>query len=178
MQCNLCLVKRSSPIFDLVQGLLDGDFGLMLDRRAVEDPLVSCFGWRLPVLSARMDSYVIHYILDEKAVAKVSIAQSLNSEEGIDKENRRRWSKVWVAGAPGLGRHVDATRTFFGSICDSPTHFDHSVRLFTLRLPPLHYFEYISSAIDVSLSLLRAPLPLSFTLPLPFILFPISIPGA
>ena len=112
--------------FDLVQGLLGGDFGLMLDRRAVEDPLVSCFEWRL--LSARMDSYVTHYILDnEKAVAKVSIAQSLNSEEELDEKNRRRWSKVWIAGAPELGKHVDATRTFFGSFCDSPTHFDHSV---------------------------------------------------
>ncbi len=38
------------------------------------------------VLSARMGSYVIHYILDEKAVVKVSIAQSFNSEEEIDKE--------------------------------------------------------------------------------------------
>ena len=27
--------------FDLVQGLRGGNFGLMLDRRAVEDPLVS-----------------------------------------------------------------------------------------------------------------------------------------
>ena len=83
--------------FDIVQGLLGGDFGLMLDHRAVGDPLVSCFEWRLPVrlLSARMNSYVTRYILDnEKAVANVSIAQSLNSEEEIDKENRRRWSRV------------------------------------------------------------------------------------
>ena len=89
--------------FDIVQGLLGGDFGLMLDHRAVRDPLVSWFEWRLPVrvLSARMNSYVTHYILDnEKAVAKVSMAQSLNSDEEIDKENRRRWSKVWIAGGP------------------------------------------------------------------------------
>ena len=61
-----------------------------------------------------MDSYVIRYIPNEKAVAKVSIAQSLNSEEEVDEENRRRWNKVQVTGAPVLGKHVDGTRTFFG----------------------------------------------------------------
>ena len=62
-----------------------------------------------------MDSYVIHYISDEIAVAKRSIAQSLSSEDEIDMENRRRWSKVWIVGALELGRHVYGTRTFFGS---------------------------------------------------------------
>ena len=99
----------------------------MLDRRAVEDPLVSnsrVMELSLPVrdLLARMESYIIHYILDEKAVAKVSIAQSSKSGEEIDKKNRRRWSKVWVAGAPALGRHVDGTRAFLGSFSDSPDH--------------------------------------------------------
>ena len=106
--------------FDLVQGLFGGDFELMLDRRAVEDPLVSH-----PTVAARMDSYVLHYILDNREDARVSIAQSLNSEEEVDKENRRRWNKVQVAGAPGLGRHVDGTRTFFGSSC----HLNHSVAI-------------------------------------------------
>lgn len=79
-------------------------------------------------LSTRMDSYVIHYISDEIAFTKRSIAQSLNSEEEIVMENRRRWSKVWVAGAPELGRHVlwhaHILRLLF---LDSPTHFDHLI---------------------------------------------------
>ena len=92
--------------FDLVQGLLGGDFGLMLDRIAVEDPLVSNSAFLhgdclCGFFSARMDSYVIHYyVFNNKAVAKVSIAQSLTSGEEIDKENRRRWSKVWDRRSP------------------------------------------------------------------------------
>ena len=91
---------------DLVQGLLGGDFGLMLDRIAVEDPLVSNSAFLhgnclCGFCSARMDSYLIHYyVFNNKAVAKVSIAQSLTSGEEIDKENRRRWSKVWGRRSP------------------------------------------------------------------------------
>ena len=93
--------------FDLVQGLLGGDFGLMLDPIAVEDPLVSNSAfWHGNCLcgffSARMDSYLIHYyyVFNNKAVAKVSIAQSWTRGEEIDKENRRRWSKVWGRRSP------------------------------------------------------------------------------
>ena len=109
----------------------------------------------------------------EKAVAKVSIAQSLNNKEEIDKENTRRWSKVWVIGAPELGRHVDATRTFFGSVFDSPNHFDHSVRY----LPSAFL---LSITLSTSAALLTSPFlffaPL-FLLALPSPLPPSSSPS-